>query len=218
MVTIELIGRIVADAELKQFSDNTKYVTFRFAAQNLSKKGQDGKPLTFWANILSTQTHHVIMKQYLTQGKALFIRGTFDYNIYTTKNGIQEVGFNVRANEITLLPVPSEGPKTTVTLPNGLTAQVSSGVVEAHGYKQVSQQPQTPQNIVPQPSVVQPQQPIQQQFQQSGQMVAPQVMPQQPAPQVYQQMVSTQPVQNPAPIQTAVNPKLYDDPADTLPF
>lgn len=209
MFTVEVIGRVVADAEVKQFSDGTKYITFRFAAEDLSRK-QDGKPVTLWFQILSTQPHHVMMKQYLVKGKPCFIRGTYSDNLYTTQNGLQEIGRNVRATEITFTPGSNEQQKTTVTLPNGVTTQVSRGVVEAQGYQQV-QQPQTVQQV-------QPQQPVQAQPQQVVQQVAPQVMPQQQAPQTYVQPVAPQPVQNPAPVQAAINPATYDDPADNLPF
>lgn len=99
MRTIELIGRLAADAERKVSKSGGEYISFRVANNEFSdEKGADGKPKTYWFSV--TSFRHIHMSQYLTKGKPVFIRGDYSDRVYQTRDGNCEVGRDIIASEI----------------------------------------------------------------------------------------------------------------------
>lgn len=102
MRTIELIGRIAADAERKISKNGREYLSFRMANNEYNdEKGADGKPKTYWFSV--TSFTHMPMAQYLTKGKPVFVRGSYSDRVYQNKEGNCEVGHDIIASEISFV-------------------------------------------------------------------------------------------------------------------
>ena len=99
MRTIELIGRIVADAERKLSKGGKEYLSFRLANSEFNdEKGPDGKPKTCWFSV--TSFNHMAMTQYLTKGKPVFVRGKYSDRVYQNREGNCEIARDIVATEI----------------------------------------------------------------------------------------------------------------------
>lgn len=99
MRTIELIGRIVADAERKLSKGGKEYLSFRLANSEFNdEKGSDGKPKTCWFSV--TSFNHMAMAQYLTKGKPVFVRGKYSDRVYQNREGNCEIARDIVATEI----------------------------------------------------------------------------------------------------------------------
>lgn len=108
MTDVELMGRVVSDAEVKSYTNGSQYISFRFATDvTTGKKKPDGTRdvTTYWWSVTAAD-RYVNMKQWITKGKPLFIRGAFSFNQYQNRNnGQMEVGLNVHAKSIDFIPV-----------------------------------------------------------------------------------------------------------------
>ena len=118
MRTIELIGRIAADAERKISKGGKEYLSFRMANNEFNdEKGPDGKQKAYWFSV--TSFTHMPMAQYLTKGKPVFVRGAYSDRVYQTKDGNCEVGRDIVATEVSFVEF-GNGEKN-----NNQTAQTS---------------------------------------------------------------------------------------------
>ena len=102
MRTIELIGRIAADAERKVSKSGREYLSFRMANSEFNdEKGADGRPKTYWFSV--TSFNHIPMAQYLTKGKPVFVRGSYSDRVYQNREGICDIGRDIMASEISFV-------------------------------------------------------------------------------------------------------------------
>lgn len=102
MRTIEVIGRIAADAERKISKNGKEYLSFRIANNEYNdEKGPDGKQKAYWFSV--TSFNHLPMTQYLTKGKPVFVRGGYSDRVYQNREGNCEVGRDIIATEISFV-------------------------------------------------------------------------------------------------------------------
>lgn len=125
MRTIEVIGRIAADAERKISKNGREYLSFRLANSEYNdEKGADGKPKTYWFSV--TSSNHLSLTQYLTKGKPVFIRGNYTDRVYQNREGNCEIGRNIMASEIMFVDFGNaDKPQTTSN-----TAHQASPVIQ----------------------------------------------------------------------------------------
>jgi single-strand DNA-binding protein len=114
MRTIELVGRIAADAEKKISKNGKEYLSFRMANNEYNdEKGPDGKQKAYWFSV--TSFNHLPMTQYLTKGKPVFVRGSYSDRVYQNRDGNCEIGRDIIATEISFLDFGGEKTQNTQT-------------------------------------------------------------------------------------------------------
>lgn len=96
MRNIEVIGRVVTDAEIKQTKNGASYLEFRFANNEFG----DPEGSTYWFRVTSYQPNAVNLKKYILKGKPLFVSGRYKDRLYTTQSGGIEIGRDITANTI----------------------------------------------------------------------------------------------------------------------
>ena len=96
MRNISLIGRVVADAEIKQTKNGANYLEFRFANNEYG----DPEGTTYWFRVSSFQPNAISIKKYITKGKPLFVEGRYHDRVYTTQSGATEIGRDITAYNI----------------------------------------------------------------------------------------------------------------------
>ena len=101
-LTVELLGRVGQNSELKKFSNGKIYLSFT-VAHNEQWKDANGQPVerTVWVSVLYAQKEDT--KLTLEQGTAILLRGTISTTIYKDKNGMQQVGLNLNARELAII-------------------------------------------------------------------------------------------------------------------
>ena len=97
MMTLEIIGNLGADAEVKKFNDDD-YVVMSVADTYKDKSG-DAK--TTWVSVLKKGDGGNLL-QYLTKGSKVFIRGRLVVSVYKDKKGNAQPSVNMYASEIYL--------------------------------------------------------------------------------------------------------------------
>lgn len=189
MLTIEAIGRLTADAEVKAFQDGTRSITIRVAVEDPTMKNADGTTRVVYILANSTLPQHLLMQKYLVKGKPVFLRGHDRSKVYADKNGQAQIGYNMKITELNFLPSDPS----------------------------LNRQPQQPG--AQQPVTFQPQQqPLMGQPQAAPQPVYANQVAAQPNPnvQVYGQHVQQQAYQQP--VMPPQQGYVANDPNDTLPF
>lgn len=96
MLTIEVIGNLGNDAEIKNI--NGKEVVSFNVAHSEKYNGQEN---TTWVSVLWYGNGGNLV-QYLKKGAKVFVRGRLSVNIYQTRDGRWNAGVNLTATEINL--------------------------------------------------------------------------------------------------------------------
>lgn len=101
MLTIEVIGNLGSDAEIKEFSGK-KYVSFN-VAHSERKRDTNGvvNETTTWVSVL-WYGEGGSLTPYLKKGCKIFVRGRLVPKAYLDRNNNPQVGLNMYANEVTL--------------------------------------------------------------------------------------------------------------------
>lgn len=114
MRTIELIGRIAADAERKISKNGKEFISFRMANNEYNdEKGPDGKQKAYWFSV--TSFNHTPLTQYLTKGKPVFVRGNYSDRVYQNREGNCEIGRDIVATEISFVDFGGDRTQTSAT-------------------------------------------------------------------------------------------------------
>lgn len=122
MRTIELIGRIAADAERKISKNGKEFISFRMANNEYNdEKGPDGKQKAYWFSV--TSFNHIPMAQYLTKGKPVFVRGNYSDRVYQNREGNCEIGRDIVATEISFVDFGGDRTQTNTTTQTAPTTQ-----------------------------------------------------------------------------------------------
>lgn len=95
MRTLNVIGRVVSDAQVKSSKNGRAYVEFRFANNEYNDKDN-----TFWARVVSFDNKYVNLAEYYTKGKLLVIEGDYSNKVYSTQDGKCAVDNNIVAFKI----------------------------------------------------------------------------------------------------------------------
>lgn len=143
MITVEAIGRLVADSVIKSFNDGSRYITFRVACEDPTLRNQDNTNKVNYISVSSTQPQHILMQKYLVKGKPVFIRGLDRSKAYIDKNTqMPMVGYNMKATDLYLLPSDSSvsQPQMTGVVPPQQTMMQQPAMQPAQGGYGVPQQ------------------------------------------------------------------------------
>ena len=101
MNRVILVGRMVADPELKQTPNNLSVCSFSIAVnRNYSKNG--GQQADF-INIVAWRSQAEIVAKYFHKGNQIGIDGSIQTRQYTDKNGNKRTAFEVLAENISFI-------------------------------------------------------------------------------------------------------------------
>lgn len=100
MLTVEVIGNIGSDAEIKEFGGK-KYVSFNVAHSEKKKDANGFHDATTWVSVLWYGDGGGLF-QYLKKGSKVFVRGRLSVKPYQDRNNNTQIAVNVSANEVTL--------------------------------------------------------------------------------------------------------------------
>ena len=102
--SVQLIGRLGKDPEVKTFGTKKKKVSFSIATSD-SYKNQKGEKVedTQWHNIVMWDKLASIAEKYLKKGQEVAIEGKLVHRSYEDKNGDKRYYTEVIVNELLLL-------------------------------------------------------------------------------------------------------------------
>jgi single-strand DNA-binding protein len=109
MIIIEIAGHLGADPETRVTPDGQKVTSFRVAT-NIRRKGADE---TVWWRVTVWGDRFDKLMPYLKKGSAVIVHGSLSGKpeIYTDKNGVQNVSLDIRADMINFSPFGGGGDK-----------------------------------------------------------------------------------------------------------
>lgn len=117
-----LIGRLVADPELKTTPSGVAVCRFKVAVdrpyQKDKEKQADFIPCTSWRNTAE------FVSKYFTKGKMIIVEGSLRNSDYTDKNGVKHYSMDVQVDNV------SFGGDKNGDLPSGKQAQNNSAEIK----------------------------------------------------------------------------------------
>ncbi len=101
MIHVDFIGRIgKGGAEVKTGKNGNDYVVMNVATDDFS----NGEEKTVWVRVASSQSNHLNLAQYLTQGKPISVHGRLRAGAWLDKDGNPRSSIDVTAERIDFLP------------------------------------------------------------------------------------------------------------------
>lgn len=93
-----LMGRLVADPELRQTPNGVSVCTFRIAVdRNYSK---DRERQTDWIDIVAWRASAEFVSKYFSKGKMIIVEGSIQTRSYDDKNGVRRTAVEVVADNV----------------------------------------------------------------------------------------------------------------------
>ena len=106
MNSVNLVGRIRTEIELKQTNSSISYLNFALAIKQL-KKGEDGKPLGMLISCIAFRNTAETIAQYCHNGDMLGVIGSLSESKYD-KDGISITKIGVIVDKISFLQPKSK--------------------------------------------------------------------------------------------------------------
>ena len=102
--SVQLIGRIGMNPEVKSFGDNKKVVRMSIATDE-SYKNSKGEKVeeTQWHNLVLWGAQAIIAEKYITKGKEVCVEGKLTSRSYESKDGVRKYVTEIVVNEILML-------------------------------------------------------------------------------------------------------------------
>jgi len=97
MVDVFVIGRLAADAEVKD-GKNGKFLSFRMAVDDYDYS--NGEKTTAWFSVTCPNERAIRIKDYLTKGKMVKVNGSEHVRTYPAKDGSTQIGRDIAAYNI----------------------------------------------------------------------------------------------------------------------
>jgi single-strand DNA-binding protein len=94
---IVLVGRLVADPELRQTQDGTPVTSFRIAVNR--PKGRSGQEQTDFFGVSVWRQRAEIAAKYLQKGKPVLVAGRLQIREYTDRDGNKRTAVEVTADD-----------------------------------------------------------------------------------------------------------------------
>jgi len=94
---IVLVGRLVADPELRQTQDGTPVTSFRIAVNR--PKGRSGQEQTDFFGVSVWRQRAEIAAKYLQKGKPVLVSGRLQIREYTDRDGNKRTAVEVTADD-----------------------------------------------------------------------------------------------------------------------
>lgn len=111
-----LIGRLVADPELRQIPSGAYVTTFRIAVDRRFK-GQDGERKADFIDIVSWRQQAEFVCKYFHKGDAIGIDGSIQTRNYEDRNGNKRTAFEVVADNVFFVGGKSSGGSVQAAAP-----------------------------------------------------------------------------------------------------
>lgn len=111
MVNVNFVGRLGADAILKQDKSARNFVTFNVAVDEY----RDGKNETVWMRVSDGSERAIKMQPHLKKGSLVSVHGIESVRLFTRANGTVDVSRDVRADRLDFVKVSASA--TTVATP-----------------------------------------------------------------------------------------------------
>ena len=115
-----LIGRMVADPELKTTPNGVSVTSFTIAVNRRYKQGEEQQ--TDFINIVAWRNTAEFICKYFQKGSAIFIKGAIQTRSWTDQNGNKRYATEVVADEAQFV----EGKKTESDAPSAHNAPMDS--------------------------------------------------------------------------------------------
>jgi single-strand DNA-binding protein len=113
--TVQLIGNLGKNPEIKTANNGNKYAMFSIATtENYTNKAGEKVKETTWHNITLWGAQADIAEKYLSTGSQVGIKARLVNNEYTDKDGTKKSRYELKVSDIMLL---GGGNKTTNTEP-----------------------------------------------------------------------------------------------------
>lgn len=149
MISLEVIGRLGKDGEMRPIGQNQAYC---FSVANDEKV--NGQKVTTWIDVVFFKTNSNII-QYIKSGAMVRAIGRASWRSYTDKSGVQRVGVTVFADEVNMLVFPKRDEQGVPMLQQAQQTadQFYQGLSDKNRMPQSQQQFVAPPGVVPQSQV-----------------------------------------------------------------
>ena len=102
MNSVEIIGRITKELELKETTGGVKFVRFSIAV-NRNFKDDNGEYITDFFNIIAWRKTAEFISEYFKKGNRIGISGKLQTSKYTTNEGEERTSVEIIANEVFII-------------------------------------------------------------------------------------------------------------------
>ncbi len=102
--TVQLIGHLGADPEIRTFESNRKVARLRVATSDdyVNKSGEKVKQ-TQWHNLVVWGALAEVCENHLSKGREIAIEGKLGYRVYTDKEGSKHFITEITVNELLMV-------------------------------------------------------------------------------------------------------------------
>lgn len=102
--TVQLIGRLGADPEIRSFESNRKFARLSIATSDeyFNKKGEKIKQ-TQWHNLIVWGSLAEVCENYLFKGQEIAIEGKLGYRVFSDKDGNRHFITEITVNELLMI-------------------------------------------------------------------------------------------------------------------
>ena len=101
---VQLIGRLGADPEMREFSNGNNKVSISVATSDFYKnKAGEQVTDTQWHNVVAWNGTGKYIQKYMTKGTEVIVQGKLSHNSYEDKNGITRYVTEVVADQVMIL-------------------------------------------------------------------------------------------------------------------
>lgn len=125
---VVLMGRLVADPELKQTANGTAVTSFRIAVERNFANRQTGERQADFINIVAWRQTAEFICKYFRQGSMIAIEGSLQTRSYEDKDGNKRTAYDVVANNVSFTGSKAESGTRENAIPFDVpTTAFSSG-------------------------------------------------------------------------------------------
>ena len=111
-----LMGRLVADPEIRTTSTNKSVANFRIAVDRGYSKGEDKK--ADFITIVAWENTADFISKYFNKGSMIALRGEIQTRSYEDSNGNKRIAFEVLAREVSFCGGKNEGNNNSPSAPD----------------------------------------------------------------------------------------------------
>ena len=139
---VVLMGRLVADPELRHTANNIAVTTFRIAVdRNYTPKG--GERQTDFISIVTWRNTAEFVSRYFRKGQLVALEGSIQTRSYTDNQGNNRTAFEVVADQVYFAGSPGEqtrseqGGQLQAPDPRGTVNEAYSPVADSDGFEEI---------------------------------------------------------------------------------
>lgn len=112
MLNTNILGRLGADAEVKESASGSKFMTMRVATDEYNRQTKTTD--TVWVNVACFGEREInSMSQHLKKGSAVFVQGILRCRIFDKQDGTKAIGYDLTADRIEFAGLGASGATQT---------------------------------------------------------------------------------------------------------